>query len=189
MIGAPFPNAPQRLWNDPGGARLAATYLSHFGGRWRQGDMVIIHADGGCRILGRSDATIKRNGIRMGTGEFYRALQNDPAIADAIAVFPQAGRYRAKLMLFVTPADGRVLDDALLSAIQTRISVKLSPRHVPDMIAAAPAIPYTANGKRMEVPLRQLLEGQIAPQHFSALLQHDRVTADWYTTFAHEPAL
>lgn len=189
VIGAPFPNAPQCLWNDPGGARLAATYLAHFGGRWQQGDMIIIHADGGCRILGRSDAAIKRNGIRMGTGDFCRALQHDPAIADSIAVFPQVGRYHAKLMLFVTLTDGHLMDDALLGAIQTWISVKLSPRHIPDMIAAAPAIPYTANGKRMEVPLRQLLEGRISAQHFSALLQHDRLTAEWYTAFAHEPAL
>jgi len=188
VISTPFPNAPRCLWKDPGGIRLAASYLSHFGGRWQQGDMIIIHSDGGCKILGRSDATINRHGVRMGTSEFYRALEDDPAITDAIAVFPQAGRYRDRLMLFVTLTDERVLDDDLLAAIAARISARLSPRHVPDDIFDAPAIPYTSNGKRMEVPLRHLLEGQIHAQHFGAALQHDRATADWFTAFAGEPA-
>ncbi|MDE2439634.1 MAG: acetoacetate--CoA ligase [Betaproteobacteria bacterium] len=184
VIGTPFANAPKCLWNDPGGERMAANYLSAYGGRWQQGDMIIIHEDGGCKVLGRSDATMKRNGVRIGAGEIYRALEDDPAVADAIAVFPQAGSYRDVLILFLRPAQGHVLDDNLRRALIDRVGAKLSPRHVPDLIEEVPAIPYTLTGKRLEIPLRHLLEGQIDAQQFGALLQHDRETAHWFAAFA-----
>ena len=187
VIGTPFPNAPKCLWNDPGGTRLAANYLSQYGGRWQQGDIIVIHDDGGCKVLGRSDATMKRHGIRIGAGELYRAIEDDPVVADAIAVFPQAGHLRDVLILFVRLADGQVLHDNLRHALATRIGARLSPRHVPDLIAEAPAIPYTSTGKRLEVPLRHLLEAHIDAQQFCALLQHDRATADWYVAFAELP--
>jgi acetoacetyl-CoA synthetase len=127
---------------------------------------------------------MKRNGVRIGAGEIYRALEDDPAVADAIAVFPQAGSYRDVLILFLRPAQGHVLDDNLRRALIERVGAKLSPRHVPDLIEEVPAIPYTSTGKRLEIPLRHLLEGQIDAQQFGALLQHDRETAHWFAAFA-----
>lgn len=184
VIGTPFANAPKCLWNDPGGARLAANYLTQYGGRWQQGDLILIHEDGGCKVLGRSDATMKRNGVRIGAGELYRAIEDDPAVADAIAVLPQIGPYHDILILFVRPTNGRILDDDLRHALAARIGSRLSPRHVPDLIAEAPSIPYTSTGKRLEIPLRHLLEAHIDAHQFAALLQHDPATAVWYANFA-----
>lgn len=184
VIGTPFPNAPKCLWNDQGGARLSENYLSGYGGRWQQGDLIVIHEDGGCKVLGRSDATMNRNGVRIGAGELYRAIEDDPAVADSIAVLPQAGKHRDVLILFVRPANGRSLDDDLRVALAARIRSRLSPRHVPDLIVEAPAIPYTSTGKRLEIPLRHLLEAKLDAERFGALLQHDTATADWYANFA-----
>jgi len=122
--------------------------------------------------------------VRIGAGEIYRSIEDDPAVADAIAVFPQAGRYRDVLILFLRPAKDHILDDDLRRALIQRVGTRLSPRHVPDLIEEAPAIPYTSTGKRLEIPLRHLLEGHIDAQQFGALLQHDRETADWFAAFA-----
>lgn len=184
VIRGPFPNAPQCLWNDPDGLRFFEAYLSAFPGKWQQGDIITIFADGGCRIAGRSDATIKRNGVRMGSNELYRALSAEPLIADAIAVCPQEGCFRGQLLLFVQTAGSRALDDDIHREIERAISDGLSPRHVPDLIVQAPAVPYTVTGKRVEVPLRQLLEQRIRPEQFTMALQHDPDTAAWYTAFA-----
>ncbi|MEP7222749.1 MAG: acetoacetate--CoA ligase [Novosphingobium sp.] len=184
VIRTPFPNAPQCLWNDPDGARFVETYLSEIPGMWRQGDIITIFADGACRISGRSDATINRNGVRMGSNELYRALADEPRIADAIAVCPQAGRFNGQLLLFVQMAGSGTLDDKIHRDIARTISDTLSPRHVPDLIVQAPAVPYTVTGKRIEVQLRELLDHRITPEQFAMTLQHDPDTAAWYTAFA-----
>lgn len=184
VISTPFPNAPQRLWNDPDGTRFFQTYLSEFPGVWRQGDIITIFEDGGCRVAGRSDATINRNGIRMGSNEIYRALAAEKRVADAIAVCPQGGRYSDKLLLFVQLAGQAHMSEDLRRDIAATIAQHLSPRHVPDLVLAAPSVPYTATGKRIEVQLCQLLEQRIRPDQFAAALQHDPATADWYASFA-----
>lgn len=189
IIRAPFPNAPRGLWGDPTGVRLAEAYLSDFPGEWRQGDMITIFPDGGCRVSGRSDATIKKNGVRMGSNELYRALADDPLVADAIAICPQAGEYKGQLMLFVQLSRGTAASDDLHDRIASRIAHSLSPRHVPDIIVDVPAIPYTPTGKRLEVPLRQLVEGAIAPSQFATSLQHDPDTGRWYIHFSAQPSL
>ena len=186
VICSPFPNAPRCLWNDPTGTRLFETYLAEFSGKWRQGDIITIYADGGCRVSGRSDATIKRHGIRIGSDELYRAVAAEELVSDAIAICPQTGPFQDRLLLFVRLAGGRALDHDLERRIAGLIARRLSPRHVPDMIFEAPAVPYTATGKRMEVPLRRLFEAVIRPSQFAASLQHDPDTAAWYTTFARE---
>ncbi len=186
VICSPFPNAPRCLWNDPTGMRLFDTYLAEYPGKWRQGDMITIYADGGCRVSGRSDATIKRHGIRIGSNEIYRALTAEKLVADAIAICPQSGPFHDRLLLFVHLAGGRALDDDLRRRIADLIARRLSPRHVPDMIFEAPAVPYTATGKRLEVPLRRLLEAAIRPSQMAASIQHDPDTATWYTDFARD---
>lgn len=184
IIRSPFPNAPQQLWNDLTGERFFEAYLSEFDGMWRQGDMIAIYADGACRVTGRADATINRNGVRMGSNELYRALATDKHVADAIAVCPQAGAFDGKLLLFVHLATGSPIDDQLREDIARLIAHKLSPRHVPDLIFQTPAVPYTATGKRLEVPLRHLLESRSASGQFAMALQHDPDTAAWYMAFA-----
>lgn len=186
VICSPFPNAPLYLWNDPNGVRLAETYLSEVPGKWRQGDIITIFEDGGCRVSGRSDATIKRHGVRIGSNEIYRALVGESLVTDAIAVCPSAGHFRAQLLLFVRLAGGRTLDDELRTHIADLVAHKLSPRHVPDLILEALAVPYTATGKRLEVPLRQMLEAHIETGQFASALQHDPDTAAWYIAFARE---
>ncbi len=184
VICTPFPNAPQRLWNDPEGTRFFQTYLSEFPGMWRQGDIITIFDDGGCRVAGRSDATINRNGVRMGSNEIYRALAGEKRIADAIAVCPQGGSHSGKLLLFVQLAGNAAMNEELKRDIAGTIAGRLSPRHVPDLIVPAPSVPYTATGKRIEVQLCQLLEQRINADQFAAALQHDLHTADWYAKFA-----
>lgn len=188
IIRSPFPNAPRYLWNDPSGARFRESYLAEFAGMWRQGDNIVIYDDGGCRVTGRSDATIKRHGVRMGTNELYRVLSLSSLheVADAIAVCPQAGAFADKLVLFVRLADAVTMDDQLARRIVHTIADSLSPRHAPDRIVAAPAIPYTVTGKRLEVPLRHLLEQRMTPELFAASLQHDPQTAQWYAALAAE---
>ncbi|MEP6786102.1 MAG: acetoacetate--CoA ligase [Sphingomonadales bacterium] len=180
IIRSPFPNAPQCLWNDPTGARFYEAYLSEYPGMWRQGDRIAIYHDGACRVIGRSDATIKRHGIRMGSNEIYRTLAAVKEIADFITVCPQEGSFSGELILFVQLAGGRMLDDSLKRHITNAVADGLSPRHTPDRIVPAATIPYTATGKRLEVPLRELLEGRLAPERFALSLQHDLDTADWY---------
>ena len=186
VICSLFPNAPSGLWNDPTGERLFDTYFSLFPGKWRQGDLITIFTDGACRVSGRSDATIKRHGIRIGSSEIYRSLADTKQVTDAIAVCPQVGANCDRLVLFVRMASGQKLDDDARRVIAGQIAQNLSPRHVPDMIVEAPAIPYTATGKRVEVPLRLLLEGEIDPAAFMASLQHDPEAAKWYAAFAHD---
>jgi acetoacetyl-CoA synthetase len=183
IIRSPFPNAPQYLWNDPTGARFYDTYLSEYPDIWRQGDTITLYSDGACRIIGRSDATINRLGIRIGSNELYRTLNGSAEVLDAIAICPQAGRFKDELLLFVRCVNASTRDDHLVRRIIAHITNGLSPRHAPDRVEFAPAVPYTATGKRLEVPLRQLLEGRIAPEQFAALLQHDPDTAGWYIAF------
>ena len=184
IIRSPFPNAPRYLWTDPAGTHFRESYLTEFSGMWRQGDSIVIYDDGACRVMGRSDATIKRRGIRMGTNELYRVLSSLDEVSDAIAVCPQAGVFADELILFVMLAGATAIDDQLERRIVHAIAADLSPRHAPDRIIAAPAIPYMATGKRLEVPLRQLLEQRMAPELFAASLQHDLKTAQWYVTMA-----
>ncbi|WP_169833189.1 acetoacetate--CoA ligase [Sphingomonas panacis] len=185
VICAPFPNAPRRLWNDPTGARFSEAYLAGHAGWWRQGDVITIYDDGACRVHGRSDATIKRRGIRIGSNEIYRVLGSLAGVSDAIVVCPEAGVWRGQLMLFVQRPSGAPPDDGTLHhRINDIIEDALSPRHVPDQIIDTPAIPYTVTGKRLEVPLRRLLERNLSHRDFAASLPHDPDTLRWYTAFS-----
>lgn len=186
VICTPFPNAPLCLWNDPEGTRFFQAYLAEFPGMWRQGDLITIFEDGSCRIAGRSDATINRKGVRMGSNEIYRVLAGEKRIADAIAICPQVGSLSGKLLLFIQLAGNVAMNEDLRREIAGTIANRLSPRHVPDLIIPAPSVPYTATGKRIEVQLCQLLEQRINANQFAAALQHDPNTAMWYANFAND---
>jgi acetoacetyl-CoA synthetase len=128
-------------------------------GVWRHGDWIKVRDDGGCVIYGRSDSTLNRGGVRMGTSEFYRVVEGLPEIVDSLVV--DTGRLGAegRLLLFVQLADGAELDDALTGRIRKVLRDTLSPRHVPDEIVAVPGVPRTLSGKKLEVPVRKILMG------------------------------
>jgi acetoacetyl-CoA synthetase len=159
VITQPMPSMPVRLWNDDDGELYRRTYFGDFPGVWRQGDFFMVNERGGCFVLGRSDATLNRHGIRIGTAEIYAALESVAEVADALIVnldLPDGGFF---MPLFVTLAGDAVLDDALRDTIAGRIRTLYTARHVPDKIIAVPAIPATLTGKKMEVPVRKILLG------------------------------
>lgn len=159
VITKPMPSMPIYFWNDPDGAKYHDAYFSVFPGVWRHGDWITITDHGSVVIHGRSDSTLNRNGIRMGTADIYAAIEAIPQIAEALVVgveYPDGSYW---MPLFVALAEGVALDDGLQAAITTAIREKASPRHVPDEIVAVPAIPHTRTGKKLEVPIKRLLQG------------------------------
>ncbi|MGV1009338.1 MAG: acetoacetate--CoA ligase [Dermatophilaceae bacterium] len=153
VVTAPMPCMPVGFWNDPDGARLRAAYFEEFPGVWRHGDWIRITGRGTVVISGRSDSTLNRGGVRMGTAEFYSVVEELPEIADSLVVDT------GELMLFVVPAPGVAFDAELERRLRTAIRTGLSPRHVPDRILAVPAVPRTLNGKKCEVPVKKILSG------------------------------
>ncbi len=159
VISQPMPSMPLRFWNDPGDRRYRESYFETFPGVWRHGDWIRITSRGTAVILGRSDSTLNRLGVRMGTSEIYSAVESLPEINDSLVVgveLPGGGYY---MPLFVVLAEGAELDDRLREAIRQMIRRQLSPRHVPDEILAVPAVPRTLTGKKLEVPVKKLLMG------------------------------
>ena len=158
VITRPLPSMPVHLWNDPDGKRYRASYFDVFPGVWRHGDWIRFNADGSSVIYGRSDATLNRGGVRMGTAEFYRIVEQLPEIRDSLVV--EVGGDDAELILFVVLAPSARLDEALRRRINETLRRELSPRHAPDRILAVPEIPKTLNGKKLEIPVKRLLMGQ-----------------------------
>jgi acetoacetyl-CoA synthetase len=160
VISKPMPSMPVYFWNDPGDRRYRATYFAMYPGRWRQGDWIIFDEHGSCRITGRSDGTLNRGGVRLGTAEFYAVLDDLPQVADCLVVHledPSGGMGR--LVLFVALAPGAVLGDELRRHIARELRSRLSPRHVPDEVIDVPGIPYNLTGKKLEIPVKRLLQG------------------------------
>jgi acetoacetyl-CoA synthetase len=160
VISAPLPSMPVGFWGDVDGARYRAAYFEGFPGVWTHGDWITIYEDGACVISGRSDATLNRGGVRMGTAELYSVVEALPEVADSLVVHledPEGGPGR--LLLFVALAGGRGLDDALRSRIAQALRSQLSPRHVPDEVHAVAAIPRTLSGKKLEIPVKRILLG------------------------------
>jgi acetoacetyl-CoA synthetase len=158
VITEPMPSMPLYLWGDEDGSRYRESYFSTFPGVWRHGDWIEITDRGTAIITGRSDATINRGGVRMGTSELYRSVLALDDVLDALVVdVPQGDGSR--MTLFVVLREGAVLDDALEAEIRRRIRDDCSPRHVPDEMLAAPEIPRTLSGKILEVPVKRILMG------------------------------
>jgi acetoacetyl-CoA synthetase len=159
VIGEPMPSMPVGFWNDPDGTRYRESYYTDFPGYWRHGDWIKILPDGGCVIYGRSDATLNRGGVRMGTSEFYRVVEAFPEIADSLVVDTGQLGQEGRLVLYVTLAPDAELDDDLTGRLRGALRAKLSPRHVPDSIHQVPGIPRTLSGKKLEIPVRKILLG------------------------------
>jgi acetoacetyl-CoA synthetase len=154
---------PLGLWGDDDGSRLRGTYFDTYPGIWRHGDWIVFEADGSCVVTGRSDATLNRGGVRLGTAEFYRVVEELPGVTDSLVVHledPAGGN--GELILFV--ATQGPLDPALTGTIKSALRTALSPRHVPDRIVGVPAIPRNLTGKKLELPVKRILQGTPVPQ-------------------------
>jgi acetoacetyl-CoA synthetase len=159
VITEPMPSMPLYLWGDDDGSRYRASYFDVYPGVWRHGDWIEITSRGTAVIYGRSDSTINRQGVRMGTSEIYRAVQGIPEITDALVVdIPKPGT-EGWMPLFVVLADGETLDDELVGEIKRRIRELCSPRHVPDAVYDIAEVPRTLSGKVLEVPVKRILTG------------------------------
>jgi acetoacetyl-CoA synthetase len=159
VITEPMPSMPLFFWGDADGSRYRESYFSMFPGIWCHGDWIEITARGTAIIYGRSDSTINRGGVRMGTSEIYRAVLSLDEVVDALVVeVPRRGT-DGWMPLFVVLRDGAVLNDALVDAIRRQIRQDCSPRHVPDEIVAVPEVPRTLSGKVLEVPVKRILSG------------------------------
>lgn len=159
VVTSPMPSMPVYFWNDPGDQRYRDSYFQPWPGMWRHGDFFLLNARGGCQVLGRSDATLNRFGVRIGTAEIYRALEPIAEIDDALIVnldLPEGGFF---MPLFIQLRSGAVLDEALRQRVCECLRQACTPRHVPDQIIAVPLIPLTLTGKKMEVPVRRILMG------------------------------
>jgi acetoacetyl-CoA synthetase len=160
VITAPMPSMPVKFWGDDDGQRYRDAYFDTFPGVWRHGDWIRITDRGSCVITGRSDATLNRGGVRMGTSEFYRAVEDLEEVTDALVIHLEDDSGGAgTLVLFVVLADGSDLDDDLRKRIAAHIREELSPRHVPDQLHAVPDVPRTLSGKKLEVPVKKLFGG------------------------------
>jgi acetoacetyl-CoA synthetase len=159
VVTRPLPSMPVRFWNDADGRRYHDAYFSRFPGVWCHGDWVTITGRGSCTITGRSDATLNRGGVRLGTSEFYAVVEAIPGIRDSLVVHLEddAGGV-GQLILFVV-LDDQPLDEGLVATIAAELRSNLSPRHVPDEVLAVRAIPRTHTGKKLEVPVKRILLG------------------------------
>ncbi|QXE37934.1 acetoacetate--CoA ligase [Streptomyces sp. GMY02] len=159
VVAAPLPSMPVRFWNDPDGSRYRDSYFEMYPGVWRHGDWITVTDRGSVIIHGRSDSTLNRQGVRMGSADIYEAVERLPEIRESLVIGleePDGGYW---MPLFVHLAPGAVLDDALRARVKATIREQLSPRHVPDEIIEVPGIPHTLTGKRIEVPVKRLLQG------------------------------
>jgi acetoacetyl-CoA synthetase len=165
VLTAPMPCMPVGFWNDPDGSRFRQAYFHHFPGTWRHGDWIEIDPDSGqCVIYGRSDSTLNRGGVRMGTSEFYQVVESFPEILaslviDTTGLGPAGEETPGRLLLFIVLRETVGFDDFLAKRIRERIKIELSPRYVPDGIFHVPEIPQTLNGKKLEIPVKRIFLG------------------------------
>jgi len=158
VLTAPMPSMPAGFWGDLDGSRFRDAYFEAFPGVWRHGDWIKISEDGSCVIYGRSDSTLNRGGVRMGTAEFYRVVEEMPGVADSLVIDTSAAGTGGRLLLYVVPGEGIDFTE-LRERLRTAIRRELSPRHVPDDIIPISEVPRTLNGKKCEIPVKRLLAG------------------------------
>ena len=159
VVTAPMPSMPLYFWGDPDGRRYHDAYFDTFPGVWRHGDWITITGRGTTVIHGRSDSTLNRHGIRMGSADIYAAVDQLPEVTESLVIGAEFSDARYYMPLFVVLAEGATLDDDLKTRINDVIRQQCSPRHVPDEILAVPGIPHTLTGKRLEVPVKRLIQG------------------------------
>jgi acetoacetyl-CoA synthetase len=181
---APIPSMPLFFWGDTDGSRYRDSYFDMYPGQWRHGDWIKITPRGGAIIYGRSDATINRHGIRMGTAELYRVVEDLPEVLDSLVVDLEFLGRESFMPLFVVLREGATLDDTLRSTINARIKAGLSARHVPNVVVQAPGVPRTLSGKKMEVPMKKLLLGAPPERVANPDAMANPDVLAWYASYA-----
>jgi acetoacetyl-CoA synthetase len=184
----PIPSMPLYFWGDAGNARYLSSYFDAYPGVWRHGDWLKIGEDGGCIIYGRSDATINRQGLRMGTSEIYSAVEGLPEVLDSMVVDLEYLGRASYMPLFVVLRSGVALDDAMRARINNAIKTQLSPRFVPDDIFEVAEIPRTLSGKKQELPIKKLLLGQPLERVVNREAMANPGCLDWYVQLAQRRA-
>jgi acetoacetyl-CoA synthetase len=186
VVTAPMPSMPVGFWDDPIGERMRRAYFDDYPGVWRHGDWITFTEDGSCVISGRSDATLNRGGVRLGTSDFSAVVEARPEVADSLVIHLDGDDHApaGELVLFVALAPGADLDDALRTAIAGDLRRELSPRHVPDTITAVPAVPRTLSGKKLEVPVKRILLGAPVDSVASRSSLADPTALDWFEAHA-----
>jgi acetoacetyl-CoA synthetase len=159
VVTRPLPSMPLYFLNDPDGSRYHDSYFDTFPGVWRHGDWITVHSDRSISISGRSDSTLNRMGVRMGSAEIYAVVEQLPEVADSLVIGVDRPDGTYLMPLFVVPAEGFEVDDALQAKIKAALRAQLSPRHVPDEIVGVDAVPRTLTGKKLEVPVKRVLQG------------------------------
>jgi acetoacetyl-CoA synthetase len=193
VVTAPMPSMPVGFWGDEDGSRYRAAYFAERPGVWSHGDWIQFTERGSCVISGRSDATLNRGGVRIGTAEIYRLVETLPEVLDSLVVHlddPHDPTDPGRLVLFVVPApgvasDGGRLADDVVATIRTTIRAELSPRHVPDAVVAVPAIPTTLSGKKLELPVKKLLVDPTATGVVNRSVLRDPTAVDALLDAAH----
>jgi acetoacetyl-CoA synthetase len=184
VITEPMPSMPLYLWNDLENVRYIESYFTMYPGVWRHGDWVNIHKDGSCVILGRSDSTLNRQGVRLGSSEIYAVVESMDEILDSLVVGLETSDSGYYMPLFVVPREGLTLDDALKNRINQKIRNALSPRHVPDEIYGILDVPQTLNGKKLEVPVKKILMGMPVEKAVNLDSMHNPESMNYFLEFA-----
>ena len=184
VVTQPMPSMPVCLWDDPDYTRYAEAYFDTWPGVWRHGDWVTMHADGSVSMHGRSDSTLNRQGVRLGSSDFYDVLDTLPQIAESLVIGVEQPDDGYWLGLFVVPAEGHALDDELTATITRTLRTRLTPRHVPDEIVEAPGVPHTLSGKKLEVPVKKLLRGTPLDKAANVASVDDPDALRWFERFA-----
>jgi acetoacetyl-CoA synthetase len=186
VMTEPMPSMPLYLWNDPDGQRYMDSYFDMYPGQWRHGDWVKFTPEGTGIIYGRSDSTINRLGIRMGSSEIYSAVEELPEVLDSLVLGyePPGGGYY--MPLFVVLEEGAALDEVLKKKINAKIRTTLSPRHVPDAIFSVPDVPKTLNNKKLEVPVKKILMGMTPEKAVNIDSMANPEVIDYFVALAHK---
>ena len=191
VVTRPMPSMPVGLLGDDDGSRYRDAYFDVYPGTWRHGDWVVVHDDATITVAGRSDATLNRGGVRIGSAELYGVLDDLPEIADSLVVGldqPGGGYW---MPLFVVPAEGRSVDEGLIAGVREALRSRLSPRHVPDEVIEVARVPRTLTGKRLEVPVTRILARHddadriVADQASRGAVDHPEML-DWFDRFARQ---
>lgn len=176
----PLPSMPLFFWGDEGNARYLSSYFDVYPGVWRHGDWLRIDEDGSCLIFGRSDATINRHGLRMGTSEIYAAVEALPEVLDSMVIDLEYLGRESRMILFVVLRPGHSLDEAMQARINEAIKTTVSPRFIPDLTLQAPEIPRTLSGKKQEVPIKKVFLGQPLAKVVNPDAMANPQCLDWY---------
>ncbi|AYF73671.1 acetoacetate--CoA ligase [Nocardia yunnanensis] len=180
VITEPMPSMPVAFWNDPDGSRYRDAYFEMFPGVWRHGDWITLTEHGSVIVHGRSDSTLNRQGIRMGSADIYQAVEALPEIAEALVIGVELPEGAYWMPLFVTLAPDVTLTGELKQRINATIRTEVSPKHVPDEIIEAPGIPHTRTGKKLEVPIKKLFQGADLATVVAPTAVDNPALLDWY---------